>query len=147
MTTTSFELDIDHCHHQFHLHHRETMHTCFPDSVGGSASTLCCLLISSCDFTPTPACTQLTSHCFQNNRVASTLSSTMMSFPRLPRTSVLSAPARRASDMLGLLSTVSSLNSCSRAVTSPVATYAYLLINNILKAHNYLGHWWQVHLR
>jgi hypothetical protein len=32
-------------------------------------------------------------------------------------------------------------------VTSPVATYAYLLINNILKAHNYLGHWWQVHLR
>merc|ERR1712219_2763 len=57
-----------------------------------------------------------------SNPAASTSTSTMTLSQRLLRTSALSAPARRVSDTLALPSTASSLNSCSREVTSPVAT-------------------------
>jgi len=53
VTITSFKLDVDHCHHQFHLHHRVTVHACFPYSVEGSASPLCCLLTFVMRFYPT----------------------------------------------------------------------------------------------
>nr|CAA83586.1 cyclophilin [Tolypocladium inflatum] len=54
--------------------------------------------------------------------VASTSSCTMTSSPRPPRTSALSAPARRASATRARPSTVSSPSSCSRAATSPAVT-------------------------
>merc|ERR1711900_137783 len=57
-----------------------------------------------------------------SNPAASTSTSTMTLSQRLLRTSALSAPARRVSDTLALPSTALSLNSCSREVTSPVAT-------------------------
>ena len=53
---------------------------------------------------------------------ASTSPSTTTSSPRPLRTSALSALARRASATLAPSSTVSSLSSCSRVVTSPVVT-------------------------
>jgi curli biogenesis system outer membrane secretion channel CsgG len=59
----------------------------------------------------------------QSNQVASTSFSTMTSFPRLPRTSELSALARRASDMLALNSTALSQSSCFRVVTSSAEMY------------------------
>ncbi|KAF8957379.1 hypothetical protein BDZ97DRAFT_1791737 [Flammula alnicola] len=49
----------------------------------------------------------------------SSLNCTMMSSPRPPATSASWPPARTVTDTLALVSTVSSLNSCSKAVTSP----------------------------
>lgn len=66
----------------------------------------------------------------QSNPAASTSTSTMTLSQRLLRTSALSAPARRVSDTLALPSTALSHNSCSREVTSPVATFVPLLYNN-----------------
>lgn len=76
---------------------------------------------------PRNCVTELTSIRQQSRAVASTSSSTKMLSPRLPRTSVLCAPARRVLDMLAPLSTASSPSSCSRVVTSPVAMYAFLI--------------------
>jgi hypothetical protein len=63
----------------------------------------------------------------QSRRVSSTSSCSATSSPRPPRTSVLSALARKASATRALLSTASSPTSCSKVVTSPVATYVTLL--------------------
>lgn len=59
----------------------------------------------------------------QRKTAASTSTSTPTLFPRLLRTSVLSAPARRVSATPAPPSTVSSLISCFRVVILPVVTY------------------------
>ena len=97
------------------------------DQSGKPTNTIQCEFCDNCPpcstsegvWTRTP-----TNYCayYQLNPVASTSTCTTMLSPRPPRTSVLSALARKVSDTRAPSSTASSQSSCFREATSPAAT-------------------------